>query len=254
MADERRTVRGGRAVYGAAIGILMLEARFPRIPGDVGNALTWPFPVHYKVVRGASPERVVRRRAEGLLDAFIEAGRELVAMGCDGITTNCGFLALFQRELAAALGVPVASSSLMQAATIQALLPPGRKVGILTISAESLTGEHLRAAGVPEGTPVVGTEGGREFTRVILGDLEELDPIAAEADLLDAAERLVRGYPEVGAILLECTNMCPFARAIAAHTGLPVFDMVSFVRWFYDGLRPRRFASPFETDGRSLRA
>lgn len=248
-AGEGR-IRGGRAVYGAAVGILMLEARFPRIPGDMGNALTWPFPVHYRVVRGASPERVVRRRAEGLLPAFVEAARELVAMGCDGITTNCGFLSLFQRELAAAVGVPVATSSLVQVATIQALLPPGRKVGILTVSAASLTPEHLRAAGVPEGTPVVGTEGGREFTRVILGDLRELDPAAAEADLIEAAERLLTLHPEVGAILLECTNMCPYARTIALRTGLPVFDMVGFVAWFQNGLRPRRFLDPWETDPR----
>lgn len=243
-------IGGGRAVYGAAVGILMLEARFPRIPGDMGNALTWPFPVHYRVVRGASPERVVRRRAEGLLPAFLEAARELVAIGCDGVTTNCGFLALFQRELAAAVGVPVATSSLLQAASIQALLPPGRKVGILTVSAASLTREHLRAAGVPDGTPVVGTDGGREFSRVILGDLPELDPEAAEADLLEAAERLLVLHPEVGAILLECTNMCPYARAIAERTGLPVFDMVGFVSWFQNGLRPRRFADPSETDAR----
>lgn len=250
MRADHDRIAGGRAVYGAAVGILMLEARFPRIPGDVGNALTWPFPVHYRVVRGASPERVVRRRAEGLLPAFVDAARELVATGCDGITTNCGFLALFQRELAAAVGVPVATSSLLQASAIQALLPPGRRVGILTISAESLTADHLRAAGVPEGTPIVGTEGGREFTRVILGDLPDLDPVAAEADLLDAADRLVRAHRDVGAILLECTNMCPYPRAIAAHTGLPVFDMTGFVRWFHDGLRPRRFAPPEETDGR----
>lgn len=243
-------LEGGKAVYGAAVGILMLEARFPRIPGDLGNALTWPFPVLYRVVRGASPERVVRRRAEGLLPAFLEAARELVAMGADGITTNCGFLSLFQGELAAALAVPVATSSLMQAATVQALLPPGRKVGILTISAESLTPAHLRAAGVPEGTPMVGTEDGREFSRAILGDCATLDPEAAEADLLEAAERLLREHPEVGAILLECTNMCPYARAVADRTGLPVFDMAGFVAWFQNGLRPRRFADPRETEAR----
>ena len=50
---------GGKAFYGASVGILMLEAQFPRIPGDMGNALTWPFPVHFKIVRGASPKRVV---------------------------------------------------------------------------------------------------------------------------------------------------------------------------------------------------
>ena len=86
--------RGGKTVYGATVGILMLETRFPRIPGDMGNALTWPFPVQYRVVRGASPDRVVRGDPRELTDAFIAAGRDLVAAGCDGITTNCGFLAL----------------------------------------------------------------------------------------------------------------------------------------------------------------
>jgi Asp/Glu/hydantoin racemase len=232
---------GGKAVYGAAVGILMLEARFPRIPGDVGNAATWPFPVLYKVVRGASPERVVRQRAEGLREAFVEGGRELVAMGADGIVTNCGFLSLFQDDLAAACGVPVAASALMQAPLIERLLPPGRRVGILTVSAATLTPEHLQAAGVALATPVVGTENGREFSRVLLGNELELDVAAAERDILDAGDRLIGRHPEVGAVLLECTNMCPYARALRDRLGLPVFDMVSFVTWFHGGLVPRRW-------------
>ena len=120
-------VTGGKSLYGAAVGILMLDARFPRIPGDMGNALTWPFPVHYRVVRAASPDRVVRRGAEGLRDAFVDAARALVADGVDGITTNCGFLSLFQADLAAAVGVPVAASSLMQVDMVNRVLPPGRR-------------------------------------------------------------------------------------------------------------------------------
>lgn len=236
--------RGGKAVYGAAVGILMLEARFPRIPGDVGNAATWPFPVLYKVVVGASPERVVQRRAEGLLDAFVAGAKELVALGADGIATNCGFLSLFQEELAAACGVPVATSALMQAPLIERLLPPGRRVGIITISAASLSDEHLRAAGVPPGTPVVGTESGRTFSRTLLGNELELDVAGAEADILAAGEELVARHPEVGAVLLECTNMCPYAAALRERLGLPVFDMVSFVTWFHGGLAPRRWPAP----------
>ena len=233
--------KGGKSVYGAAVGILMLEARFPRIPGDVGNATTWPFPVLYKVVRGASPERVVRHRAEGLLDAFVEGGRELVAHGADGIVTNCGFLSLFQEDLAAACGVPVATSALMQAPVMERLLPPGRRVGILTVSAGSLTPEHLAAAGVALDTPVVGTEGGREFTRVLLGNQLQLDLAQAEADILAAGDALIARHPEVGAVLLECTNMCPYARALRERLGVPVFDMVSFITWFHGGLVPRRW-------------
>ena len=243
MANNERQganiAKGGKALYGASVGILMLEARFPRIPGDMGNALTWPFPVHYKIVRGASPDRVVRRRAEGLLDDFLAAARELVADGVDGITTNCGFLSLFQEELAAAIGVPVATSSLMQVPLIQATLPPGRRVGILTISADTLTDEHLRKAGVPEGTPVVGTDGGKEFSRVILNDEEELDVELARQDLIDAGRALSEANPDLGAILLECTNMVPYAAEIARATGLPVFSIYSFVTWFQSALQPR---------------
>ncbi len=237
--------KGGKAVYGAAVGILMLDARFPRVPGDVGNAETWPFPVHYRVVRGASPDLVVRRGAANTLDAFVDAARDLVRGGCDGITTTCGFLALFQRELAAACEVPVATSSLMQHGLIQSLLPPGRRVAILTICAATLSAQHLAAAGVPADVAVVGTdEAGTEFSRVVLDDEAELDLAAAEADLLQAARELVRRHPDTGAILLECTNMVPYAAAVSAATGLPVFDMYDFVCWFQQGLKPRRFPAP----------
>lgn len=230
---------GGKAIYGAAVGILMLEARFPRIVGDMGNALSWPFPVHYKIVRGASPERVVRRNAEGLLDDFIAAARELVADGVDGITTNCGFLSLFQEELADAVGVPVATSSLMQVAQVNRLLPKGRRAGILTISNSTLTPLHLEKAGVPAGTPVGSTEGGREFTRAILGNEMVLDVEAARADNVAAAKALQADNPDLGAIVLECTNMVPYAADIRAATGLPVFSIASFVTWFQSGLAPR---------------
>src|SRR5947207_13432954 len=105
---------GGKTVYGAAVGILMLETRFPRLPGDIGHAATWPFPVLYKVVRGATAERVTMARANdcstGLLDAFLASGTELVQDGADGITTSCGFLSIYQRELAAHCRVPVPAS------------------------------------------------------------------------------------------------------------------------------------------------
>ncbi|MFN0301206.1 MAG: aspartate/glutamate racemase family protein [Burkholderiales bacterium] len=244
-----RIAHGGKAVYGARIGILMLEARFPRIPGDMGNAETWPFPVLYKVVKGASPDRVVRRGAEGLLDAFCEAARELVAMGADGITTNCGFLSIYQKEVAAAAGVPVAISSMMQAPFIQSTLPPGKRVGMLTISAKTLTPRHLQAIGVDPATPIVGTDGGREFTRAILNDEAKMDIALAEADILDAGRALIAKYPDVGAVLLECTNMCPYAAALARTIGKPVFDIVSFVSWFHSGLRPRDFGHPASTPG-----
>ncbi len=234
--------RGGKSIYGAPLGILMLEARFPRIPGDMGNGTTWPFPVLFRVVRGASPERVVLDGARGLLPDFIAAARDLVDLGAEGITTNCGFLALFQRELAEAVGVPVATSSLMQVPWVQAMLPPGKRVGVVTVSAGSLTPAHLAAAGVPLDVPVAGTEHGREFFRVLIqAQGTDMDVGLARQDILDAGADLVRRHPEVGAIVLECTNMPPYAADLAAATGLPVYDIYAMITWMFAGLRPRRW-------------
>lgn len=240
-------LRGGKAVYGASLGILMLDARFPRIPGDMGNAETWPFPVQYRVVRGASPDLVVRKKGAGTLQAFIDAARDLVAHGVDGITTNCGFLALFQKEIAAAVSVPVATSALMQVPMIYATLPAGKRVGIITISKASLTPEHLSAAGVPADTPIVGTEGGRTFTTAILDGHPEIDFDACREDLLEAARTMVAQHADVGAMVLECTNMVPYAADIRRETGLPVFSIYTFVTWFQASLLPRRF--PLHLDG-----
>ena len=237
-----RIADGGKAIYGAPLGILMLEARFPRIPGDMGNGTTWPFPVLFRVVRGADPERVVLQGARGLLPDFIAAARDLVDLGAEAITTNCGFLSLFQRELAEAVNVPVATSSLMQVPWVQATLPPGQRVGVITVSRGSLTEAHLDAAGVPRDVPVAGTENGREFFRVLIrAEKTDMDVALAEADIIAAGRDLVARHPEVGAIVLECTNMPPYAAALREAVGLPVYDIYSMITWFHAGLRPRRF-------------
>ena len=245
MATTPRTTiaRGGKALYGAPLGILMLEARFPRIPGDMGNATTWPFPVLYRVVRGASPEKVVLHGARGLLPDFIEGGRDLVRLGAEALTTNCGFLSLFQQELAAAVGVPVATSSMLQVPWIQATLPPGKRVGLVTVSGSTLTPQHLTSVGVPLDTPIVGTENGREFFRVLIkAEADDMDVALAEQDVVDAGKALVAKHPDVGAIVLECTNMPPYAAALQAAVGVPVYDIYSMITWFHAGLRPRVFA------------
>jgi Asp/Glu/hydantoin racemase len=234
--------RGGKAIYGTPLGILMLEARFPRIPGDMGNADTWPFPVLYRVVRGATPEKVVLQGARGLLPKFIDAAKDLVDLGAEAITTNCGFLSLFQKEIASHVGVPVATSSLMQVPWVQATLPPGKRVGLVTVSGSSLTPAHLEAAGVALDTPAVGTESGREFFRVLIqAEKDDMDVALAEQDILQAGKQLMAQNPDVGAIVLECANMPPYAAALQAEVGLPIYDIYSMITWFYAGLRPRVF-------------
>jgi Asp/Glu/hydantoin racemase len=231
-------VRGGANQYGFTVGILMLDTQFPRVVGDMGNARTFPFPVRYHRVTGASPDLVVRRGAAGLLDAFVDGARALEREGAGAITTNCGFLVKFQREMAAAVRVPVFTSSLLLVPLVHRMLPAGRRVGLLTVNAATLTAEHLAGAGITRDVPlaVAGLETEKEFTRVLLGDELELDVDLAREEHVRVARRLVAEHPDVGAIVLECTNMPPYSADIQRATGLPVFDIVSLVTLVHGGL------------------
>lgn len=224
----------------ARLGILMLDTRFPRIVGDIGNPDTWPFPVRYATVPGATPQAVVCEDPEPFTQAFIAAGKDLVAQGCTGITTTCGFLALLRPRMAAALGVPVAASALEQAPQIAAMLAPDQRLGILTISAATLSQRQLDVAGVPTDTAIGGVDGG-SFARTILENRTELDASAARAEMVSGALKLIQAHPEIGALLLECTNMVPYAPDIQRAIGRPVFSIHSYLTWFQDSLAPPAF-------------
>ncbi len=242
IGDNQRNIAvGGKTVYGGTVGVCMLDTQFPRIHGDIANARTWSVPVHYRVVPGATPKAAVFEEGKDILDGFIDAARHLVKMGADGITTNCGFLSLFQKQMADAVKVPVATSSLMQVQMVQSLLPKDKKVGILTIHKPSLKKEHLIAANVPLDTPIIGTEEGKEFSRVILNDEKEMDIDLARQDHLEAVEKLLKENSNIGAIVMECTNMSPFAADVRKRFELPVFNIYTFIEWFQSGLLPTRF-------------
>ena len=235
---ETGRVRGGSNQYGFTIGILILDTRFPRIVGDMGNARTFPFPVRYHRVAGAAPDLVVRRGAAGLLPSFVDGARALEREGVGAITTNCGFLVKYQKELAASVTVPVFTSSLLMVPFVQRMLPPGRRVGIMTVNAPALGAEHMAGAGIADDVPiaVAGLETEKEFTRVMLDNELELDVDVAREEHVRVARRLVADHPDVGAIVLECTNMPPYAADIQRATGLPVFDIVSLVTLVHGGL------------------
>jgi len=236
---------GGKNVYGVPVGVLVLESRFPRIPGDVGNADTWPFPVQFRVVAGATPDRIVRHLSrESFLDPFLAAAKELEQQGVSLITTGCGFLVLLQADLQREVGIPVLTSSLLQVPWVARSLPTGQAVGVLTVEGSSLTPAHLAAAGITPDLPVVvagvDTAGGY-FTSQILGDAADLDVELARAEHITAASRMVQKHPQIGAFVLECTNMPPYAADIAKATGRPVYDLTTMVVWAATASRRRRF-------------
>lgn len=206
------------------VGVLMLETNFPRLKGDIGNPEGFEFPIIYKVVDGATPKKVVEEQTRVAVDKFVEAAQELIEEGADIITTSCGFLGRYQKEMEAALRVPVLTSSLLLMDRLEAEYGKGN-VGILTISKTAMTPSFLKGAGIDPKTPIGSTENGAEFSKAILSNQSSFDVPKCEIDLVQTAKNLVSQHPNIKAILLECTNMPPHAAAIEKATSLPVHSL-----------------------------
>ena len=228
-------LKGGRTLYGLALGVLMLDTRMPRLPGDVGNAETWPFPVHYTVVKGANTSRIMGPDPDPTqLEPFIAAACELQRLGVRAITTSCGFLAVFQKELQAELSVPMLSSALLQVPYVSRVIGPGKRVGILT-ERPNLTERHFNGVGwsakdIP--VTVCAMPDGAVFPTVFIDQSLTADRDVLEREMVELALRAAK-EPGVGALVLECTNFVPFSQAMRRATGLPVYDLYTLVMHAY---------------------
>src|SRR5690242_6714800 len=129
--------RRGQVAYGYSVGIVCLDYYLPFIPGDVGNASTYEFPVLYREVKGATFDAIIVRQDPAMLPLVVEAAQELVRQGVKAVTSDCGYFGAYQREVAEAVPVPVFLSSLMQVPLILSMLGPSRKVAALVANGES---------------------------------------------------------------------------------------------------------------------
>lgn len=236
------------------LGLILLDTRFPRLPGDLGRPDSYPWPVITQVVPGAVPAQVVcsaqALRDSGLAERFVAAARSLVAEGADAITTSCGFLVLLQAQLQASVPVPVLSSSLL---ALRALLRRQPRVGVLTIRADRLGPEHLLAAGVPEhrlsdvllqDLPEDG-----HFVTSILGNGVALDEARARLEVVQAAQALQARAPDLRQVVLECTNLPPYAQPVADATGWQLSTLLQSRRLLGDrALAQAPFINPLEAD------
>ncbi|RUM95815.1 aspartate/glutamate racemase family protein [Pseudaminobacter arsenicus] len=230
-----------KTYYGVSIGILMVNSTFRRYLGDIGNAETWSFPVQYKIVHDAVPTRMTDLHNASLLEPFKRAADELIAAGVDGITTTCGFLSIYQKELADHCSVPVATSSLLQVPMVERMLPTGKRVGILTYNGDVLNGPYLEAVGISQDTPVIGVPQDSNFVRWIKEGDNSVTFDTLRREVVAAAETMIERHPDVGAIVSECTNLAPFTYDISKRLGIPVYDTVAMVNLFHASLRPRRY-------------
>lgn len=236
-----KLIKRGRPTYGVDVGVMLLEADLPRPVGDVGNAATFPFPLHYEVTDGAPVVHVVERAAEGLFDNFVQSGRRLLRRGAMALATSCGFLSIFQPELVESLQVPCATSSLLQIPFLLRMLPSGQSIGLVTVNASTLSEQHFLGAGVTATDMArlvpIGLEHAKHFYSVIIRGDGRLDVAEAEAEVVAACVEALDRDPAIGAFVLECTNLPPYASAIREATGRPVWDAVSLINWLEYGVQ-----------------
>lgn len=221
--------------------MLVLDTAFERLPGDAGHAATWRFPVRYATIRGIGGLQAMSDNSPALLEAVMRAADELVAAGVAGIATTCGFLARYQRELAARCPVPIVTSSLLQIPQIGQLLAPGKRVGILAARTEGLTPALFAGLGLANDFPAAGLPDDSVFLNRLLGRCPHADSITMEQEVMQMARDLVARHPEIGALVLECANFPPYSAMLQQTLDLPVFDLVTLVEWLYTSLAPRRY-------------
>ncbi|KIC47579.1 hypothetical protein RA28_04085 [Ruegeria sp. ANG-S4] len=224
--------RGGQNICGASIGVLCLESYFPKPPGHIKNPSGLPFPVLYEMIDGITVPTLLNNPTPELLEPFIVGAQRLEAEGVRAITGSCGFLALFQKELAAAVSVPVFASSLIQVPLAFHMTGANAPVGVLTADASALTPRHFQGVGADD-IPVVvkGLEITNEFADVILRNLRtNMDTDLIETEVLQAARDLKTEAPEIRSLVLECTDLPPYAARIQAELQVPVFDLTTLAQ------------------------
>lgn len=226
--------------YGHAIGILMLEYRAPFIPGDVGNASTYDYPVLFKTVPGLSLDRALSGDP-AQEQRVIEAAEELQRFGVRGISSDCGFLIAYQDAVRQRLEVPVFLSSLLQVPLVAASV--SGPIGVVVASSAGVNDRVLALAGIRDTGRIVvrGMEDMPHFTESILEQGGTLDSDRLEKETVDAVREMVAGHPDMGAIVLECSLLPPYSGAVQAATGLPVFDYITMIDYFHAGTHRKRY-------------
>lgn len=232
----------GQTSYGELIGILLLDTNTPFIQGDVGNAGSYQYPVRFQRIDGLTPERIFAHDQSFIQD-MIRGAQSLQQEGVKAITGDCGFMALYQHEVQKAVDIPVFLTSLLQIPFITSIIQPGAQVGVLTANSRSLTPEMLASMGIhnPDRLAVSGLEDTEHFKKAAIDDVGLLDSDAVRAEVVQAACNLQRQNQNLGALLLECSMLPPYAASVQEATGLPVFDYLSLIDFVASSLRKKSF-------------
>jgi aspartate/glutamate racemase len=236
-------VRPGAVANGYPIGMLCAQWNIPFVPGDLNHAATFDFPMRYVEVEGLIGADILRGDGEKFIDLMITAAKKLEGEGVRAITSNCGFMAVYQEVVAESVDVPVFLSSLLQLNLVAHMVGANRKVGVLAANSQAVTHDLLSHVGFndPDRLVVQGLEDFEHFHEVIFDEVGYLDPARFAAEVVEGARRLQATSPDVAAIVVECSDLPAYSAAIGEATGLHVFDWASFIDYVHHAVVPRTY-------------
>ena len=229
----------GQNIAGFPIGIIYIDdVYYPMLPGNIVNGYTFDFPVRLKAVTGLDIPNLFSAGDE-VFYQIMKACEELKREGVRAISSACGFFGNYQDRVAAAMDIPVAISSLVQLPWVATLLKPGKSIGVLTADKASLTDSLLNACSISDELKkrliIKDLRHEQEFSCILEGR-GEFDNGIVEQEVVGKALEILAENPDTGAILLECSDMPPYAYALQAATQLPVFDFTTLIRWLHSAV------------------
>lgn len=238
----------GRNVSGVTIGLVQMHAALPMIPGNMGNATTFDFPILYRRMNARDVADVMAEEpTQNFADAVVEAAQWLELQGVRAIMGNCGFFGGYQNEVKARINVPFFSSSLMMLPMMVHSMPAGKRVGVITangpqlIKVQAVQNCGLSLEDKENSIVIMGCEHGEEFQSTIMANSRVYNPVKLEQDIVDVARQMLQENDDIGAILLECTELSPHAVAVQEAVRLPVWDYTTLTKWIYSGCIRRPF-------------
>ncbi len=242
----KHSLRKGQVIFGVQVGILMLDSQTPFIPGDVGNARSYAYPVRYEIVPEMTVSRMLSEKLmedEKALDIVLQAAQKLQTQGVRAITSDCGFMMVFQEYLNAHLETPVFLSSLLQLPFIMQIIKPEEKIAVLSASGATLGPVIAKYFGQAclDRLVIKGMEEEPHFYDAIVEENGVLDDELMTKEIIHGVEECIDAVGQVGAVLLECSVMPPYGKAVSDRFNLPVFDFNTMIDYMHLSLEKKAF-------------
>lgn len=229
-APEFKPAEYGRATAGYSVAVLHIASRYALFPGNPQHAGSFSFPVLYEEVEIDKLDDLFSG-ADYIGQRLLEAAQRAIDNGARSIVGACGSFAYHQRFVTERLPVPAYLSVLTQLPLLQSAML-GSGLGVICASASAMNERVYEQCGVADtgGLTIAEMIGRPEFDRFIAGERDiDFDKLSRETS--EAARELKATDPKLAGILLQCSDLCPFAPGLQSESGVPVFDAALLIRW-----------------------